>query len=329
MTSIAPLLESFFTVRLYQQLRASPNTVSAYRDTFRLLLAFAQNHLRKAPSDLLLTDLDAPFIGIFLTQLEEQRHCSPRTRNVRLSAIHSLFRYVALLEPAHCGLIQRVLAIPHKRCDRNLVNFLTRPEVDALLKAPDQATTIGRRDHLLLLLAVQTGMRVSELIGLRSEQIVLGTGPHIRCQGKGRKERCIPLTRQMAAPLEAWISEQNGVPAEPVFRTRRGGALSRDAMERLITKYAAKAAQTCPSLEGKRISPHVLRHTCAMQLLQAGVDCSVIALWLGHESIETTGIYLHADLSMKEQALARVAPTQTAFRRFQPGDQLMTFLSKL
>lgn len=330
MTSLAPLLESFFTDRLYGQLQASPNTVSTYRDSFRLLLSFAQSRLKKAPSDLLLADLDPAVIGAFLTYLELERHCSPRTRNVRLGAIHSFFRYVALLEPAHAGIIQRILAIPQKRCDRNLVDFLTRPEVEALLKTPDQTTWLGRRDYALLLVGVQTGLRVSELIGLRPGQILFGTGPHIRCRGKGRKERCVPITRQTAFVLKAWGAEPNSVPSEPVFRSRHGGALSRDAVERLVGKYAASAANTCPSMKGKRVSPHVLRHTAAMQLLQAGVDCAVIALWLGHESIETTGIYLHADLALKEKALACVAPlSQTTYRRYQPGDQLMTFLNAL
>lgn len=330
MTSLAPLLESFFTDRLYRQLHASPNTVSTYRDSFRLLLGFAQSRLKKAPSDLLLADLDPSVIGAFLTHLEEERHCSPRTRNVRLGAIHSFFRYVALLEPAHSGIIQRILAIPQKRCDRNLVDFLTRPEVEALLKTPDQATWLGRRDHALLLVGVQTGLRVSELIGLRPEQIILGTGPHIQCRGKGRKERCVPLTRQTVAVLKAWDTEPNGGPSEPVFRSRHGGALSRDAVERLVDKYAASAAKTCPSLNGKRISPHVLRHTAAMRLLESGVDCAVIALWLGHESIETTGIYLHADVTLKEKALARVAPlSQATTRRYHPGDHLLAFLNAL
>ncbi len=330
MKSLAPLIESFFTNRLYHQLRASPNTVSAYRDAFRLLLHFAQSHLGKAPSDLLLDDLDAPLIGAFLTHLEEQRHCSPRTRNSRLSAIHSFYRYAAFLEPAHSGLIQRVLAIPHTRCDRNLIDYLTRPEVDALLKAPDTTTWLGRRDYTFLRLGIQTGMRVSELIGLCPEQITFGPGSHIRCRGKGRKERCVPLTRETSSVLHAWISEQACDPTKPVFRTCRGGALSPDACECLLAKHAAKAAQTCPSLKGKRVSPHVLRHTAAMQLLLAGIDCSVIALWLGHESPESTTAYLHADPSIKEKALARMAPLASAkFHRYRPGDQLMAFLNGL
>ena len=329
MTSLAPLLESFFTDRLYQQLRASPNTVSGYRDSFRLLLGFAQSHLGKAPSDLLLADIDASFVGAFLTHLEVERHNSPQTRNVSLAAIHSFFRYVALLEPAHGGLIQRILAIPNKRCDRNLVDFLTHTEVNELLKAPDQSTWLGQRDHLLLVVGIETGLRVSELSGLCSEQMVLGTGPHIRCRGKGRKERCVPLSRQTASILKAWVVEQCGGPSGPAFQKRGGGSLTRDAIERILSKYAAKATQTCPSLKEKRVSPHVLRHTYAMRLLQSGADCLTIALLLGHESVDTTYIYLHTDLSIKEKALARVVPAVTTFRRYKPGDQLIAFLNAL
>lgn len=330
MTSLAPLIESFFTDRLCQQLRVSQNTMSAYRDTFRLLFTFTHKELGKAPSELSLDDIDAPLVGRFLAHLEADRHNSARSRNARLSAIHSFFRYVALLEPAHSGLIQRVLAIPHKRCQRNLVNFLTRPEVEAILKAPDQATWQGRRDYTLLLMAVQTGLRVSEIIQLRPEQLVLGTGAHVRCHGKGRKERCVPLTRQTAAVLRTWIAEQGIGASNPLFQTRRGGSFSRDGIERLVARCVAKAVAVCPSLQGKRVSPHVLRHTAAMRLLQSDVDCAVIALWLGHESIETTGIYLHADLTIKERALEKTAPPHTAgLRRYRPGDRLLAFLNGL
>jgi site-specific recombinase XerD len=329
MTPLAPLIEFFFTDRLNQQLQASQNTVSAYRDTFRLLLGFARKEVGKEPSDLALGDIDAPLVGRFLAYLEEDRGNDVRSRNARLSAIHSFFRYAALQEPAHASLIQRVLAIPHKRCERNLINYLTRPELEAVLKAPDQATWIGRRDYALLLVAIQTGLRVSELIQLRPEQLLLGTGAHVRCHGKGRKERCVPLTRQTGATLKAWIAEQGLGPSDPIFQTQRGGGFSRDGIERLVAKYAAKAAQTCPSLRGKRVSPHVLRHTAAMQLLQADIDCSVIALWLGHESVETTSFYLHADLTIKERALAKIAPHNGGHRRYLPGDRLLAFLNGL
>lgn len=329
MTSLAPLLEAFFTERLHKQRQASPHTVLAYRDTFRLLLRFAQQHLHKSPSDLLLSDLDAPMIGAFLEHLETERHNSARTRNARLAAIRSFFRYISTHEPAHSGLIQRVLAIPQKRFERRIVCFLHRPEVAALLAAPNRTTRIGRRDHALLVVAVQTGLRVSELIGLCSEELELGPGPHIRCQGKGRKERCTPLTRTTTAILRPWLRELNPSPTDPIFPSRRRGPLSHDAVEKLVTKYAAIAEQTCPSLHGKRVTPHVLRHTTAVSLLQAGVDRSVIALWLGHESVETTQIYLDADLGIKERALARTDPLPTGPRRYRPDDQLLAFLNSL
>lgn len=330
MSALAPVLESFFTDRLAQQRRVSPHTVSAYRDTFRLLLGFVQKRLRKAPSDLDLQDLDAPMIGAFLEDLEKERHNSVRTRNARLAAIHSLFRYAALRAPNHAALIQRVLAIPHKRFDRALVTFLEPSEVEALLSAPDGQSWIDRRDHALLCVAVQTGLRVSELIQLNRQDVHLGPGAHVRCQGKGRKERCTPLTSQTVAALKTWLQESPSLPSDPLFPNRCGGRLSRDAIEQLLKKYVAKAQSSCPSLRGKRISPHVLRHTNAMRLLHAGVDQSVIALWLGHESIETTQIYLHADLSLKERALARTAPLRCPGpNRYRAPDALLAFLEGL
>lgn len=330
MTPLAPLVEAFFTERLFKQRQASPNTVSAYRDTFRLLLAFAQQKLGKAPSQLQLADLDATFVGRFLDHLQDKRGNSASTRNARLAAIRSFFRFVALEEPAHVGLIQRVLGIPQKRSDRNLIGFLSRPEVDALLSAPDTTTWIGRRDHALLLVAVQTGLRVSELVGLCAEQVVLVAGAHVRCHGKGRKERCTPLTKQAVKVIRAWLKERQGGPGDPLFPTRRGTRLSRDAVERLVAKYADAASATCVSIAKKRVTPHVLRHTTAVQLLQAGVDRSVIALWLGHESVETTQMYLDADLSTKEAALEKTRPTNSrAARRYAPGDRLLAFLTSL
>jgi site-specific recombinase XerD len=329
MTSLAPLLQAFFTDRLQKQKQVSPETIASYRDTFRLLLGFAQKRLGKEPSDLLLTDVDAPFVGAFLDHLETERKNSARTRNLRLVAIRSFFKYVAMREPAHSGLIQRVLAIPQKRFDRNLVAFLAPAESNAFIAAPDRTTWIGRRDHALLVVAIETGLRVSELVNLKCEDVVLQTGPHVRCLGKGRKERCTPLKSQTVGVLRIWLKERNGNPSDPLFSSRRGGTLSRDAVERLVTKYAAVACQTCPSLKGKRVSPHVLRHTTAVDLLRAGVDHTVIALWLGHESPETTRVYLDADLSIKEQALSRTAPPGTKPGRFQPGDALLAFLNSL
>lgn len=329
MSPLAPLLETFFTERLLKQRQVSPHTVASYRDTFRLLLAFAKRRLGKDPSDLLLSDLDAELVTAFLEHLETERKSSARTRNLRLTAIRSFFRYTAFQEPSHSALIQRVLAIPQKRCDRKLVTFLTEAEVAALLKAPDQTTWIGRRDYTLLFVAVQTGLRVSELVGLRREQIVLGTGAHIRCQGKGRKERITPLGRKVVPAIRAWLKERNAKPSDPVFPSRRGGQLSRDAVERLVAKYAAMAERTCPSLKSKRVTPHVLRHTTAVRLMAAGNDLAVVALILGHESTETTRIYVDADLSIKEKAIARTAPPHVGMRRYQPDDPLLAFLSSL
>jgi integrase/recombinase XerD len=288
--SFPALLQSFFTERLLRQREASPHTIAGYRDSFRLLLRFAVERLGKAPSDLLLADLDAPFIGAFLEHLETRRGNTARTRNARLAAIHSFFGYVALNEPAHALACQRVLAMPCKRHERKPIEFLTRTEIEAVLRAPDASTWIGRRDRTLLLVAIQTGLRVSELIGLRCQHVILGTGAHLRCHGKGRKQRCTPLRQDAATMLAAWIHERRAPSEAPLFPGIRGGALSRDAVERLVAKHIATAQQSCPSLRSKRITPHVLRHTAAMELLQNGVDRSVIALWLGHESVETTQI---------------------------------------
>ena len=330
MSLLAPTLEAYFTERLIGQRRASPHTVASYRDTFGLLLAFAQQETGRPPSRLQLEDLDAPLIGAFLEHLETTRHNSTRTRNTRLSAVHSMFRFAALRHPEHAALIARVLAIPPKRADRPLVTFLTDVEVDALLAAPDRSRWLGRRDHTLLLLAIQTGLRVSELNGLRCQDISLGRGPHLRCEGKGRKARITPLTSQTVAVLRAWLAEQDSEPVDPLFpASHHGGPLSRDAVERLLTKYAAIAERSCPTLEQKRLSPHTLRHTSAMRLLHAGVDTTVIALWLGHETTRTTDTYLHADLALNETALARTTPPHTRLGRYRAPDTLLAFLASL
>jgi integrase/recombinase XerD len=328
-TTLAPLLQSFFSERLLDQRRASPQTVAAYRDAFRLLLRFASARSGRAPTDLLLADLDAPCIEAFLRHLESERGNCPRSRNARLSAIHSFCRYVAAREPAELGVVQRVLAIPHKRFHRALVTFLTTSEVDAVLAAPDRTTWLGRRDHALLLLAVQTGLRVSELVGVTRGDVDLGKGAHVRCRGKGRKERATPLRAQSVAVLRAWLKDCDGDAGSPLFPSRRGGAMSRDAVERIVATHARSAARRCPSLRTKDVSPHALRHTSAMRLLEAGVDRSVIALWLGHECVETTEMYLHADLSIKERALARTAPPKTGAKRYRPPDALLAFLEAL
>jgi integrase/recombinase XerD len=329
MSSLAPLLEAFFTDRLVGQRHASPHTIASYRDTMRLLLAFAEHRIGKQPSKLDVADLDAELIDSFLDHLEQDRGNSPRTRNARLAAIHSLYRFAALRHPEHSGLFQRVLAIPEKRSETQLVSFLTEPEVNALLAAPDRSTWTGRRDHTLLVLAIQTGLRASELTGLNCSSIELGTGKHVRCLGKGRKNRITPLTSQTVAILRVWLAERDGEHTDPLFPTRPGHRLSRDSVEHLVAKHLATARQHCPSLRGKRISPHTLRHTTAMRLLEAGVDRSVIALWLGHESIKTTEIYLHAHLALKERALARTVPPNTTAGRYKPPDTLLAFLEGL
>jgi len=327
--SFSSLLQAFFTDRLLRQRQASPHTIAGYRDCFRLLLQFAKERLDKMPSQLRIEDLDAPFIGLFLDHLEGTRKNSARTRNVRLGAIHSFFRYVALEEPAHALHCQRILAVPNKRHEKRPIDFLNREEIDALLAVPNPSTWIGRRDRTLLLVAVQTGLRVSELIGLNCQDVVLGTGAHVRCLGKGRKQRCTPLRPETVKMLDAWLRERHGVPGDPVFPSMRDGRLSRDAIERRITKYTHLAAQTCFSLRGKRVSPHVCRHAAAMDLLQHGVDRSVIALWLGHESPETTQMYLHADMRLKEKALSRTEPLGIKMARYRPDDKLLAFPESL
>ena len=327
--NFASLVEGFFTQRLMQQRQASPHTIDSYRDTFRLLLQFTQQRLRKAPSSLALDDVDAPLVLAFLDEQERQRGVSPRTRNLRLTAIHSFFRYAAFESPEHSALIQRMLAIPAKRFNRALVSFLTRAEVDALLAAPDQGTWSGRRDHALILLAVQTGLRLSELTSLQPDDLSLGTGSHVRVVGKGRKERCTPLSKSTRSVMTAWLREPVKVPGQPLFPNARGGRLSSHGVHYLLAKHVAQASGACPSLKRKRVTPHVLRHTTAMDLLQAGIEQAVIALWLGHESIETTQMYLEADLELKERVLARTTPPGGAPGRYRPDDKLLAFLKAL
>jgi integrase/recombinase XerD len=326
---LAPVLQGFFTDRLARQKKASVNTVAAYRDTCRLLLAFAQATTGKPPSALSLADLNATLIGQFLHHLEEQRGNGSATRNARLAAIHSLFKYAAPRAPEHAAVISQILAIPPRRRERAIVSYLTAEEIDALVTAPCRSTWHGRRDRSLLLLAVQTGLRVSELTGLTRQDIHLGAGPHVRCHGKGRKDRATPLTTGTVKVMRTWLAESTPDPASPLFPTQPGGRLSRDAVERLVAKYAATAAEACPSIKDKHVTPHTLRHSAAMTLLKAGVDTSVIALWLGHEGTETTQIYLHADMTIKEQALARVQQPGTNPGRYRPPDTLLAFLDNL
>lgn len=323
------LLQAFFTDHLLRRRQASPHTVTAYRNAFRLLLRFASGRLGRPPSRLALADLDVPFLGDFLDHVEHERGNCARTRNARLAALHAFFRFVALTDPAHALHCQRALAIPSKRFERGVVEFLAEEEAVALLKAPDPATWIGRRDRALLLLALQTGLRVSEITGLRHQDVTLGAGAHVRCHGKGRKLRCTPLRRDVVKVLEAWMCPRPPSADEPVFPSSRGGPLSTDAVERLVARHVAAARRRCPSLTAKRVTPHTLRHTTAMDLLRRGVDRSVIALWLGHESIQTTQVYLHADIRLKEQALARTDPSGLPPARFRPEDALLAFLETL
>ncbi len=327
--SLQSLLQGFFTERLLQQRQASPHTIAGYRDTFRLLLRFAADQLGKGPSLLKTEDFAPAFVGRFLEHLEQRRGNSSRTRNARLAAIHSFFRYVALAEPAHALLCQQVLAMPSKRDQRKPIAFLDHAEITAVLAAPDLSTWIGRRDRTLLAVAIQTGLRVSELIGLRRVDVVLGSGAHVRCEGKGRKQRCTPLGRETAAILETWLRHDLPAQSERVFPTIRGRPLSRDAVEDLVARHAQCAQHACPSLKQKTVTPHVLRHSSAMRLRAHGVDQSVIALWLGHESVETTQIYMHADLRLKEQALSRVEPLGVKPSRYRPDDHLLKFLESL
>ena len=328
-TSLAPLLERFFTQRLMQQRQASPHTISSYRDTFRLLLKFAQQRLHMPPAQLTFEAIDAPLIVAFLDHLEKHRSLSARSRNLRLTAIHSFFRYAAFEAPDHAAQIQRVLAIPSKRFTRTQVHFLTRPEVKALLAAPDQRSWFGRRDHVFLRVAAQTGLRLSEMTGLTRRDVTLGIGAHVRVIGKGRKERCVPLAKPTVATLKAWLREPPRGDGQVLFPNARGTRLTADGVHYLLARHVKTAVKVCPSLQGKRVTVHVLRHSMAMDLLQGGVDRSVIALWLGHESVETTQIYLEATLAMKEKALGKTKPLKGKFTRYRPGDQLLGFLNKL
>jgi site-specific recombinase XerD len=329
MTALAPTLQAFFTDRLTRQRQASPQTIAAYRDTWRLLLAFTARRTGRQPGQLDFADLDAPLIGSFLDHLEHDRGNSPRTRNARLAAIHSMFGYAALQHPEHAQSIARVLAIPPRRFDKALVTWLTEQELDALLAAPDNSTRAGRRDHAMFALAAQTGLRISELTGLTCGDVHLGSGPHVSCHGKGRKERITPLTKNTIAVLRAWLAERRGEPEQPLFPNRTGGRLSRDAVEKRLAQHVTTAAGDCPSLKTKNVTAHTLRHTAAMRLLHADVDTSVIALLLGHEQADTTQIYLHANLELKEKALARTTPANTKPGRYQPPDQLLAFLESL
>ena len=329
MTALAPTLQAWFTDRLITQRNASPRTVAAYRDTLKLLLRFASEQTGKQPCQLDFADLDASLIGAFLNHLEHERGNSPRTRNARLAAIHSLYRYSALRHPEHAETIGRVIEIPSKRHERAMISYLDRREIKALLKAPDRETWLGRRDHALLLLMIQTGVRVSELCALRGCDLSLSTGAHCRVVGKGRKARSAMLTAETVAVLRPWSRERKGEPEDPLFPTRRGGPLTPKAIAWLLDKHTTTATQRCPSLASKRVTPHTLRHTNAMLLRAEKVDIHTIALCLGHESSKSTEVYLHADNKLKQQAIDRTAPTGTPPGRYRPPDKLMGFLDGL
>jgi integrase/recombinase XerD len=329
MSSLAPTLQAFVTDRLAGQRQVTGHTIAAYRDTVKLLLVFAARQTGKTPSELDVADLDAPLIGAFLHHLQVERGNSARTRNARLAAIHSLFRFAALHHPEHAANIQRVLAIPPSRFDRALITYLTDTEIDELLAAPDQSTWAGRRDHALLRLACQTGLRASELTARMLGDVHLGTGAHVSCVGKGRKQRITPLSADTVQVLASWIAERGGQPSDPLFPTRRGTAMSRDALQRLVAKHADTATRSCATLREKKITPHVMRHSAAMALLQAGADSAVIALWLGHTNLSTVQVYLHADMALKEKALARTAPRDAPPGRYQPTDAVLAFLDGL
>lgn len=327
--SLSSLLHRFFTDRLRGQLGASPHTVASYRDTFRIFLQYATNRTHRQPSNLAVEDLDASFVADFLDHLEHHRGNSVRTRNARLAALHGFFKFVALNEPAlalHC---QRTLAIPSKRHPRTQVEFLTKEETAALTRAPSPDRWIGRRDRALLQLAAQTGLRNSELTSLRRQDVELGTGAHVRCVGKGRKARCTPLHEDVVRALKQWLSERDGHPTAPLFPSGRGGFLSADALQRLVARHIKAAARKCPTVATKKVTPHTLRHTAAMDLLRRGVSPTVIALWLGHESPETTQTYIHADMSIKERALAHATSNGRRPPRYRPPDRLLAFLEGL
>ena len=330
MTRLAPIMQGFFTDHLITQRHASPHTVASYRDTFRLLLGYAHQRTGKLPAQLDIADLDAVLIGAFLTHLETERGNSAATRNARLTAIRALFRYASLRAPEHAALIARVLAIPAKRTGTTIVCFLTQDETDALIAAAAATGSWhGHRDHALLALAAQTGLRVSELTGLRTGDIHLGSGPHVYCRGKGRRDRCTPLTPSAVGTLAAWLAEHGGQPGDPLFPTQAGNPLSRDAVARLLTKYVQLASASCPSLKGKTVSPHTLRHGAAMALVHAGIDPTVIALWMGHASPLSTRSYLHADMQLKQQAADRLTPPGTPPGRYHAPDDLLAFLAAL
>jgi site-specific recombinase XerD len=326
---LAPHVYAFFTDHLCNHKRVSPQTLASCRDTFRLLLTFIKETLGIEPSDLCMADLNAPTILAFLNYLENERGNVVRSRNIRLSAIRTFFRFVALRDPELVELVTRILSIPVKRPDKKLVGYLTREEMEALLTVLDRSKWIGRRDYALLLTMYNSGARVSEMTALQCGQITFGATTFLELHGKGRKDRMIPLWSQTSGVLKQWFEELGGDKGQIAFPNARGKPLTRQGVNYLVRQATQKAQSQCRSLQSKNVTPHVIRHTTAMHLLQAGIDIATIALWLGHESIETTNIYIEADLKMKEQALQKLAPLGESETRFTPDDPLLVFLTSL
>lgn len=327
--SFPAVLQDYFCLRLINQMNASPGTIGAYRDTFRLLLRYAEGRLKKSAVAITLEDLDAPLILDFLNHLEKNRGNSIRTRNARLAAIRAFMRYAAVREPAFLAVAQRVTAIPLKRFQRPLVGFLSREEMNAVLGAPDCTTWSGRRDRAMFTTFYNSGARVSEVSTLLIRDVTLGRSPHVRLHGKGRKERTVPLWKETALRLREWLKQVDTKPESPLFPNRKGQPITRAGVESRLRRTVAKAAQKCRSLSERRVSPHVLRHTTAMHLLQSGVDLAVIALWLGHENPSTTHMYVEADLSIKKKALRRLQAPSVRDSRFRPSDRVLQFLESL
>lgn len=327
--NIPILLEAFFRERLMRQMQVSSHTIDSYSNAFQLLLQYATKQLKKNPSELLIDDFNAQFLIQFLDDLEQSRQISARTRNARLAAIRAFFRYISYRLPESSALISEVLAIPDKRTSQKLINFLTNEEVEELLNSPNQDTWIGRRDHTLLVVAIHTGLRLSELITLKWKEVHLDQNAYVECLGKGRKERCTPLNIQSVRCLHRLFEELNPSPSDNVFCTIRGGKMSSDSVQYMLKKYTIIAKKKCSSLTHKKVTPHVLRHTAAMRLLQAGVDLSSIAIWLGHESIKTTYIYLSADMEMKKKILKKLNPLKPKTSWFKPNNKIMIFLKSL
>jgi site-specific recombinase XerD len=327
--SFSALLHDFFNQRLVAQRGSSPQTVASYRDTFEIFLRFAERRTGRTPSALTIEDLDAPVLLAFLDHLEEERGNCPRTRNLRLTAIRSFLRYASLRAPAALPVAQRVLAIPCKRVDRPIIGYLSRDEIDALLAAPDRTNWSGQRDAVLFAVLYNTGARVSEAIALRVSDVLLDRAAALRLRGKGRKERIVPLWKSTTIQLRTWLKRVPDSPDAPVFPNRAGRPLSRSGVENRLHVAITAASKQCQSLASRRISPHTLRHTTAMHLLQSGVDITAIALWLGHEDPATTHMYVEADLAMKEAALRRVEDPAPSRLRFHPRDSLLAFLESL